>query len=342
MNRFLGVCGLIILLCGGGHLLLAQSGGQKSFEFLSLPTNARTAALGGVNVSWYGDDVNQFLSNPALLNTEVSRHLALNYLDFYAGIGYTNLVYAFNNEKTGNWGIGMQYLNYGEIEGRDETGVETGKFRASDFAINVSKSHQIGPINMGVNLRFLYSGVESFKAQALVADIGGVFKHPNQDLSIGLVFKHVGFLLSDFSATSNSKIPFDVQTGVSFKPTHMPVRFSLTAYNLVNKLYEEKENLTEEQQAEEPSVVDKMARHLAIGLELLLSKNFNVRAGYNHLQRKELRLEGTSGGAGLSFGFQAKIKAFELAYSRSFYHTAGGTNYLTFGGNLDSLFKKKL
>ncbi len=84
----------------------------------------------------------------------------------------------------------------------------------------------------GVNLKFASSGIESYRASALLFDIGGLFEHPEKELAIGMTFKNVGFFLSDYTSTANSEVPFDIHLGVTFKPEHMPVRFSLTSYNL--------------------------------------------------------------------------------------------------------------
>jgi hypothetical protein len=89
------------------------------------------------------------------------------------------------------------------------------------------------------------------------------------------------------------------------------------------------------------SLGDKIARHLVLGGELLLSKNLNLRLGYNHLRRKELRLENAPGAAGFSAGFLLRLKGFQLDYARAFYHQSGGSNFFTVGTDLGRFFKKK-
>ena len=88
------------------------------------------------------------------------------------------------------------------------------------------------------------------------------------------------------------------------------------------------------------STTDKALRHFVIGGEFLLSKNFNVRVGYNHLRRRELRTETKAGGAGLSFGAMIRIKNFELNYTRAYYHVSGATNYFTVSTSLSRWLKK--
>lgn len=78
----------------------------------------------------------------------------------------------------------------------------------------------------------MFSSVAGFRSNALLFDLGGTFVHPEKDLTIGLAIKNVGFVLSEYSGTSDTQLPFDVQAGITFKPKHMPLRFSITAYNL--------------------------------------------------------------------------------------------------------------
>jgi len=320
----------------------AQFGGRRSFEFINLPSNARTAALGGVNVSHFENNVDGFLSNPALLDSMESGSIALTHLGFLADVSLNNLAYAREFKNVGVIGFGIQYMNFGQFDGYDQSGIETGKFHADEFAFVVGYSHRISVFSLGMNLKFAGTGIESYRATALMVDIGGQFKHPERDFAVGLTFKNLGFYLSDYTSTANSQIPFDVQLGITFKPEYMPVRFSITSY----KLY--KGDLTFFDPSSEAILVntkagafDKVFRHFNIGTEFLFHKNFHLRAGYNHLIRKELRLDAKSGGAGISFGFVMRIKTFELAYTRAIYHVAGGGNYFTVSTNMHSIIKKK-
>jgi hypothetical protein len=57
--------------------------------------------------------------------------------------------------------------------------------------------------------------------------------------------------------------------------------------------------------------------------------------------RQELKLQNRMTGAGLSFGTSLRIKSFEMAYARSYFHAAGGISYLTLTGNLATIIKKQ-
>ena len=319
-----------------------QIGGERSFEFINLPSNARTAALGGVNVSHTENNVENFLSNPALLDSVESGRATFSYLGFLADTRLNNLTYAQKINKLGVLGFGVQYMNFGQIQGFDEVGLEQGSFNANEFALAIGYSHRISVFAIGGTFKFASSGIESFRANALLFDLGGTFKHPQKELAFGLAFKNIGFYLSDYTSTANSKVPFDVQLGMTFKPEYMPVRFSITTYNLYQgdlTFFDAQGDASLVQ--EEAGTFDKVFRHMNLGAEFIITKNVHLRTGYNHLIRKELRLDAKSGGAGFSFGFLVRIKTFELAYTRAIYHVAGGGNHFTIGTDMNNIFKKK-
>ncbi len=320
--------------------LIGQFGGHQSFQFLSLPASARIAASGGVNVSSKDGDAQMFISNPALLDSTMHQHAALTYQSLLADIKYGSLSYVRKLQVSGVWGLGVNHLDYGEFQGFDPSGAPTGVFNGSETAITLAYARPAGPFTLGASLRSIFSGIAGFNAVAVAIDVGGTYIDPNGDLVVGLVFKNAGVILEDFTTTSNSSLPFDVQLGVTFKPAHMPFRFTFTGYNIGladQKLFDPSGDGLGIPQ--ELSTIDRILRHLAVGTEILVSKNFNLRAGYNHLIRNELRLSQASGGAGFSFGFLLRIKRFELAYTRSLYHPAGGYNYFTLASDLNSFIK---
>ena len=74
---------------------------------------------------------------------------------------------------------------------------------------------------------------------------------------------------------------------------------------------------------------DKVLRHLIINSEILISKGFNLRIGYNFERRKELGIENKMGLSGLSGGFGIRINRFNISYGYAKYHIAGGSNSFT-------------
>ena len=308
-----------------------QIGGNNGFTFLNIPSNPVTSALGGINISKIQKDPNNFLQNPALLDSSENNLMAINYLPYFSGIKYSSVAYVTKIKKQ-TFGVGIQHIGYGEFQQTDAAGNILGKFSSNDIALTLSLARRQGNITFGGNIKFVNSVIESYAASALLLDFGGVFKHPKQDLSYAILVKNIGIRFKSFTPYDNPDLPLDVQMGFSFKPKYMPVRFSITAHHLykydityLDKSIVKKDlsgNIIENK----VNPVDNLSRHFIIGTELLLSKNFNILLGYNHLRNRELSQQNISGFSGFSVGFLFKTKFLNFSYSYAGYNTAGNLN----------------
>lgn len=315
-----------------------QTAERTSFEFLNVPNNARLSALGGINASLADRDVNFFFYNPALISDSLSGFASANYQYYVADIGQATFSYAHHFPRIGILTMGVQHLSYGTIKGYDASGFETGDFKSGETVVVIGKSHQISNFRLGANMKIAFSAIAGYRANALLMDIGGLFIHPKQDLKVGLAIKNLGIILSEYSESSNSNLPFNVELGATFKPEHMPLRFSLTAYNLVKSdvTYYDPANVDPE-----PGTLDKVLRRVNFGAEVLAHRNVNIMIGYNYLVHQELKLADGGGAAGLSFGFSVMIKSFELVLSRSTYVVGNAGYAFTLSKNIDKMLKRR-
>lgn len=330
------------------HFLLAQVGGRQTFEFMRIPSHARLAGVGGVNVSLHQGDVNMFMQNPALLDDESSNKAALSYSRWHADINNTDATYTHNFKNLGQFGFGLRVINYGRFDQTTPSGQVVGTFNANDFAFIIAHARQQENFTFGASLKFLGSQIENFQAYALAFDLGAVFKHPEKDFTFGLAIKNLGVSLSKFTPDARTNLPFDVQIGTSFKPEYMPFRFSISLHHLYQfDIVFLDPNLSTQLDAngntivEEKTFFDKLARHFVIGGELLLAEGFHVRLGYNHLINREMQVQNLGNLRGFSFGFMLRVKAFEFAFSRGTYHIGAGRNFLTLSTDFDKIFKRK-
>ncbi len=327
------------LLIAMNYMAYAQMDGSGSFLFLDVPVSVMLTGIGGVNVSRTDADVNLLTSNPALISDALDGHLSLNYVIYPGDIKISNVSYTQSIANTGNWSANLVYFDYGEINSYDDTGESTGTFSADEYALTISKSHQIDNYRLAVNVKYAASTIAGYTASSLLFDLGGVFIHPEKDFSAGLVIKNAGFVLNNFTETDNIALPFNVQVGTSFKPEHMPVRFSFSMYDLTDWA-----NTTEQSAPvdyESPTAVDRFFRHTIFGMEVLTGKHLRLLAGYDHKKGKELKLVNVSGGAGISYGLMVSVKSFEFGFSRATYHVAGASNTFTLTSDLKNLIMKK-
>jgi hypothetical protein len=325
----------MMMITSGVH---AQTGGQRSFEFLNTSGSARMQALGGVNVSLADQDPVFFMSNPALVSDSLAGWASAGYQFYVADIGQSTFAYVHPFEKIGAVNFGVQHMGYGTIKGYDNTGAETGTFRSSETALYIGKSHQVGYYRFGVNVKAAFSSIAGYRASALMIDMGGMFVHPNKRWTVAMSVRHLGFRLTDYTPSSESKIPWDVQVGTTLKPEHMPFRFSITAHNLVQigKTYDDPAS-----EDDDAGSLDKVLRHFNFGAELLLHPRVQVMVSYNLQRRQELLLSGAGGGAGISAGVACKIRSWDVVISRSGYTAGQGAWAFSLATNLKTMFKRK-
>ncbi|SNS55052.1 hypothetical protein SAMN06295967_11266 [Belliella buryatensis] len=311
------------LIVESQQITLAQTS-QAAFNFVDHPSQAKLAALGGVNLT-AGNDPLMFLSNPALLDSSRLNTPAFHYLNFPGGINVATLGYNFEGFSDGIIGIGLQYFNYGDFQGFNDLGQSTGEFNANEFALIVGYSKSQGVFRYGTNLKLLGSVLESFQAYALVMDFGVNYHHPEQDLVLAFNLRNIGFNIKNYIEGQNLQLPTDFRVGASYKPEYAPFRFHLSLRNLQGR---EVDFFIPDpfRNNEELGTVDQMFRRVVFGVEILPSEHFNLRLGYNHLIRKEFETANGAGAGGFSGGFSFMVKQFELSYSRMFYNIPGGSN----------------
>lgn len=337
---------LLALLPGFLH---AQRGGENVYSFLRLTNSARVSALGGMNVSINDDDLNLVFHNPALLSGGMDRNMNLNYVNYFAGVNYGYASYALAKEGVGNFAGGIHYVDYGVFSRTDEYGNAQGTFRASEYALNLVYSRSVidSVLSVGVNLKPIFSIYERYTSLGLTADIGALYTLRATNTSFGVVLKNVGLQITSFSGT-REKVPFEIQAGITQALEHAPFRFSVQFQHL------EQWDLTYDQpgiddggfgvETEVTNRFDRFAdnfmRHAIVGVELLLGENFHFDLGYNYKRRQEMKMDSWPGMVGFSWGFGFRVSKFHIAYGRSTYHLAGGTNHFSLTTNLSQFYRK--
>ncbi len=332
------------------HAFSQSFGGQRAFPFLSLPTHARVAALGGQVASSTRPDGVYFQNNPALADSLPGNQLSLSFMPYLAAAKYYTIQYGLPiKSKNGpggrsRWAAGLQYLSYGQFDLTDPQGNTLGTFTANDYALSLTHARTEGNFSLGATVKAVGSAIETYSAFGLMADFGAVWRHPEHELSVGLVAKNAGVLLRNFGP-ADADLPFDLQAGVTFKPRYAPVRLTLTGYQLhrfdivyndpaLNVSYDLNGNPIPRQLG----IANRLAHHLIVGAEFLFSRNVNVMVAYNHRQRQEGKLLSGAGLAGLSFGASVQARAFQLTYARFVYApTSGGSSQLSLRMNLARL-----
>jgi hypothetical protein len=331
------------------NFLLAQTGGNSTYAFLKLPVSARSASMGGYLISANDSDLNLIADNPAILDEKLHQNVSISYINYISDIYYSNVSYAYNLNKIGSFSASLQYLNYGNFTQADVTGLVTGEFSANEFASSIYYSRKISKrIKTGVGFKYISSRLQQFNSNGYAIDAGAIYSSKNENLSLAFVLKNIGRQMVPYTPGNFEPLPFDAQMGITYKIKHAPFKISVLAHHL--HLWDltytdptvppQKTDPITGEAIIKKFTFDKLARHFNAGVEFSPAKSFNLRIGYNHQRREELKLATRPGISGFSFGAGIRVYKFNISYARALYHLAGASNHFTLTSNLSDFISK--
>lgn len=320
--------------------IYAQNGGLNSFSFMKFTNAARLEALGGFALSIYDQDASLGVMNPAILNPEHHGQLNINYVNYFADSDYGFSSYAFHLKNIGTISTSILYANYGKFDYADASGERNGsQFSCNDILLQTGIGRALDSnFSIGGNLKLGASFLESYSSFATAFDIALNYQNRAKEFGAGIIIQNIGIQLKTYSSGNREPLPFGIHLGVSKKLGHAPFRFTFTYHDLQRwnlTYFDASANQTidpltgQSIAASNPSFLTQFFNHIVIGSELLLSKNFHLRFGYDFKRRFELKPNSRPGTTGISWGIGFKIKKLKLSYSNSKYHFAGTSNHIT-------------
>ncbi|MDE7411382.1 MAG: type IX secretion system protein PorQ [Paramuribaculum sp.] len=313
---------------------------SPAYNFLNLTTSSHIYGLGGVNITTIDDDVNIIDQNPSLLGPEFDRQIGLGYMRYIAGTNIASARFCSKSSEHGAWAIGLTYFGYGDMTEADEAGNILGNFSPKDVSFNGTYSHDITDrLRGGITLKFLYSSYAEFTALALATDLGINYFDPERDLSLSVVIANLGGQIKRFHEHYD-RLPFDIRLGWAKSFGSLPIRFSVTAWNLTQwKLpYQDPgDKFNEESLAVKESFGSNLFRHLIFGADFIPSEKFHVGIGYNYKTRTDMSTYNRSFLSGLSICAGLKVKSFAVGIALSQPHTGATTFMVNLSTNLNEL-----
>ncbi len=327
--------------------LMAQIGGAN-FSFLNQVTDARSLSLGGNPMLAWDVDASKGIWNPALLNNEMNGQAGVNILNYLSNATLSSLYYVKDYEDIATFSLSVQSADYGLMDGYDISGNETGTFNPYEMSVNLGASRKLNErFHVGAQVKLVYSSLESYSASGLFVDFSSVYTNESERFLMSLIVRNFGGILTNYTSESTTNIPLEVNFALSHKLEHMPLRWLLNIEQLQDPdLTYDDPNLIEVNSIDntvtkdEFSFSDKVLRHVTAGAELMLSKNFHFRFGYNYRLRQELGLKDFKNGVGLSWGFSMRLSKFKLQYGRATYHVAGALNSFSVAVDINKFGKK--
>ena len=331
---------ILSLLVSVSH---AQTGGDNVYEFLNLTHSGLVSSLGGANVSLRSGNLNLAYHNPALLDSGMNNSLALNYVNYFAGVNYGQAIYSKNYNVKGSFAAGLTYLNYGSFTAADPSGNITGTFSASEYALMLIYSRPIDTLfSIGINVKPVLSHLEQYTSFGFAVDLGAGYHNRTGLFSAGIVLKNIGLEVTTYAGEKRQKLPFEIQAGVSQKLAHAPFRFSLTARHLekFDLTYVYNDTSSSNGVNRSRDFFENLLRHTVIGVEILPHKNFYLSAGYNYQRRSELKIDSKVSAVGFSWGFGINTSFMNIEFGRATYHLAGSSNHISIVVRPDLLYNR--
>ena len=295
----------------------AYSQNNSTYDFLRLDIGARASALGGSFNSNTGD-VNSVFYNPAALSTLSDKQASAGFFKYLLDINSGHLSFSQRYKDMGYFGGGIRYINYGSFEKFDEQSNNLGTFSANEIAVSLGYSNLYkNDFHYGINVKFIYSGIDEFSSTALAADIGILYTITESQWNFGLSLLNAGFQLSEYGSTKEN-LPLDLRFGVSKKLEHLPLRVHFELDDLASS---------------QEDLFDRF-KNLSIGGEFDFSEYVKFRIGYNNRERQDLKTGSSLGIAGFSAGMGFKfLKNYSLDYAFNSLGNVGSTHRIDVGFN---------
>jgi hypothetical protein len=261
--------------------------------------------------------------NPALLNADMDKEMHLGIKPYFSGIGQYDLMGVNHwDQKKVTWGLGVHFLDYGNIPMTDFSGNEIGTMHPSDYAIQLSAaSDYIQHFRIGSTFKFIHSNYGIYKSSGFALDIGLLYISPNELNQISILVKNIGTQIT--TGLNRQELPFNVLLGYSKKLAHAPIQFSITADRLSvwNNVYYDP-NYSNAIGASAPGQMQNLFNHLILASEFYIGKQVNLDVGYNFIRRYDLNVQNQSNGLnGFAAGMGVKLERMKFQYGSSFFQS---------------------
>jgi hypothetical protein len=277
----------------------AAGPGSNSFDFLTLDVGPRQTAMGGAGVA-VADDLMGSNQNPAALGRLWRQEASFLHASWLQDVSYNYLGYAYPTQTRGTFAGSLLSLDYGSIQGYDQSGNQTNTLSAGDKMATAAYGREIAShLWAGGNLKYIQENLDSVSARTFGVDGGLLYAPPLSGWlsgsSVGLAVKNLG-PSAKFDQES-SALPRTIDAGVAFRPFFEGLT---VAFDLTN--------------SQAQAVTEKF------GVEYWAKNTVAFRAGYDSAY-------GIGNGLGLGFGI--KVKDVQVDYAFAALGDLGATSHFS-------------
>ena len=300
-RRVLAIIMMVVCAAGwAGGEYSRRDAGTYAGQFLKMGAGARPSGMGEAFVA-VSNDSTAIYWNPAGASQldKVSMTFMHSILIKEISYEWFSCVYP---TKAGNFGVGVQYMYYGQMKETDETGLEIGAFMPYDMSVGVSYANELYGLMYGFSVKQITSQIKSL-AGAYAADAGLMYKLFGDRVSLGASVQNMGTTLKYVDI--EEKLPVNIKYGA--------------ACELLDDL----------SLSFEADMPQDNEGHYGAGIEYIRFMNFNLtgalRAGYATRTKDVPGLSGFTAGVGINY------LEYTLDYAFLPFGDLGDTHRISFG-----------
>ncbi|HMA61401.1 MAG TPA: PorV/PorQ family protein [bacterium] len=240
--------------------------GTVGYTFLEVPVTARQAGMGqaaGAIVKNSG--ITPLFLNPAVLGFQKRYVAGISYSKWLANINHHSGGVSIPSQYLGNFGIGVNYFDYGTMDRTIQTGFglyeKAGNYTAQSLSLGMTYARQLtDKFSYGLRFKWVEETIYNYSSSNALLDMGIIYYTNFNSLRIG-------GMVSNFGVESKF-------IGDSFK---MPTTLRLAlAYDFI---INDKQSLTLVGEVSHPS--DNLEK-IHIGFEYNLNDLLYLRTGYKY------------------------------------------------------------
>lgn len=200
------ISGMGMLVVIPALICYANGPGTTTASFLKIGVGARASAMGEAFTALANDGTSLYWNPAGIIQTE-TRELSATYNLWFQEIRQSYLSFTFPS-LGGGVGVGLNYIDIGDIEGRDEEGNPTGTFGASDVHLFAGYGRKFKKIALGFTAGWLRDTIGDETRSGFLASAGLLYPLSKQ-LTLGTAIQNVG------SKLGNDPLPLTLKVGIA-------------------------------------------------------------------------------------------------------------------------------
>ncbi|HEX7318966.1 MAG TPA: PorV/PorQ family protein [bacterium] len=294
----------IVLICVCCGPLLYADPGETGASFLNLGVGANALAMGGA-VTSNAQGATALYWNPGALGWISGSEFAVMHAEHFQSIRHEHIAYS-QSSRAFSFGFSLKTLYLSGLEERTEPSEDPIRtFGAYYLAPAVTCAKVFGRnFSSGLTIKTVHQAISDYSTMSIAGDIGLAVKFGQKGPQWGICLDNLG--MSAAFDTASFSLPTKLKTGFSMTTfsDHLVIAFDL---------------------------IKPFADDLAwcAGVQTMVNKRFQIRAGY----RSDLRDDGAL--AGLSSGIGLKISDIGIDYAVTSYGFLGVTHSISIAYSFD-------